>query len=75
MKNTNNNDLRDIILESLGRMRKGKSNAAEVNALSGAVRTIVNTHKMDLEYSKAMGHSLCATPLMLDAPSVKRALK
>jgi hypothetical protein len=48
-------DLRSILADEIGKIRKGETTAANVNAVTNASGKILSTVKLEMEYAKLVG--------------------
>lgn len=64
---TNINDLRQIMMEDIVRLRDGQTTAANVNAVVNAVGKILSTVKLQMEYAKLTGRTPDIAMLALPA--------
>lgn len=48
------NDLRSILAEEIQKIKEGKTNPANVNAITNATGKILSSIKLEMEYNKLM---------------------
>lgn len=51
------NDLRDVLMDDIRRLRAGETTAANVNAVCNAVGKVLSTVKLQMEYAKLTGRT------------------
>lgn len=57
MAKLNIDDIREILADEIINLRKGKTTAAKVNAVTNATGKILQTVKLEMEYCKMVGEN------------------
>ena len=66
------NGIRKILAEEIDKLRKGKTNAASVNAVTNATGKILTTVKLEMEYCKQVGQTPSIDFVKLPAPKKEK---
>jgi hypothetical protein len=67
-------DLRTVLSEQIELIRKGKSTASNVNAISNATGKILSTIKLELEYHKLIGKAPNLSAMLGDGSDITPAV-